>query len=242
MAKKKETDYRSGSALLKKQLAERAGKPVGLPSKKNVVNAVKQIGGAAITIAGPGKVVKGVQAAAKVAKTAKAAKQSTKRVEIMNKVEKKADALKAARTVAKKPSPSVKVVKPQGNASAKFRNEKEADRIARTARTKTASSKDLRGRAKQDYEVSKIKVSDNVTARVPAKSNYEFAKDMSTFGKIQKQNAAPLQATKADAAANARALKAAQGKSLASPSKKAVSKQNAEGRAKLNSLRNRFKK
>ena len=78
MAKKKETDYRSGSALLKKQLAERAGKPVGLPSKKNVVNAVKQIGGAAITIAGPGKVVKGVQAAAKVAKAANATKAGSK--------------------------------------------------------------------------------------------------------------------------------------------------------------------
>lgn len=210
MAKKKETDYRSGSALLKKQLAERAGKPVGLPSKKNVVNAVKQIGGAAITIAGPGKVVKGVQAAAKVAKSAKTAKSIAKRVEIMNKVEKKADALKAARTVAKKPSPSVKVVKPQGKAFNKFANEKEADRLARTRNTMPkTTSKDLKGRAKQDYEVSKIKVSDNVTARVPAKSNYEFSKDMSTFGKIQKQNAAPSQATKADAAANARALKAA---------------------------------
>jgi hypothetical protein len=209
MAKKKETDYRAGSALLKKQLAERAGKPVGLPSKKNVVNAAKQIGGAVAVAVGPGKIVKGVQAAAKVAKTAKAAKSIAKRVEIMKKVEKKEEAIRIARTVAKKPSASVKVVKPQGNASAKFRNEKEADRIARTARTKTASSKDLRGRAKQDYEVSKIKVSDNVTARVPAKSNYEFAKDMSRFGKIQKQNAGPLQATRAEANANARALKAA---------------------------------
>jgi hypothetical protein len=176
---------------------------------KRAGQAAKIIAGAAVTAVGPGKVVKGVQAASKVAKAAKAAKQSAKRVEIMNKVEKKADALKAARTFAKKPSSSVKVVKPQGKASAKFRNEKEADRIARTARTKTASSKDLRGRAKQDYEVSKIKVSDNVTARVPAKSNYEFAKDMSTFGKIQKQNAGPLKTTKAEAKANARGLKAA---------------------------------
>ena len=147
--------------------------------------------------------------AVKKAVTKKATKQSAKRVEIMRKAEKKAESAKAERTFAKKPSSSVKVVKPQGKASAKFRNEKEADRIARTARTKTASSKDLRGRAKQDYEVSKIKVSDNVTARVPAKSNYEFAKDMSTFGKIQKQNAGPLKTTKAEAKANARGLKAA---------------------------------
>jgi hypothetical protein len=168
----------------------------------------------------PGKAVAKVAAkvagnAVKKAATKKATKQSAKRVEIMRKAEKKAESAKAERTFAKKPSSSVKVVKPQGKASAKFRNEKEADRIARTARTKTASSKDLRGRAKQDYEVSKIKVSDNVTARVPAKSNYEFAKDMSTFGKIQKQNAGPLKTTKAEAKANARGLKAANKKKKA---------------------------
>jgi hypothetical protein len=162
----------------------------------------------------PGKAVAKVAAkvagnAVKKAATKKATKQSAKRVEIMRKAEKKAESAKAERTFAKKPSSSVKVVKPQGKASAKFRNEKEAERIARTARTKTSSFKDLRGRAKQDYEVSKIKVSDNVTARVPAKSNYEFAKDMSTFGKIQKQNAGPLKTTKAEAKANARGLKAA---------------------------------
>ena len=76
--KKKEVDYRSGSALLKKQLAERSGKPVVLPSKKKVVSAAKQIGGAALAIAGPGKVVKGVQAVAKVAKAAKTAKAASK--------------------------------------------------------------------------------------------------------------------------------------------------------------------
>ena len=65
------------------------------------------------------------------------------------------------------------------------------------------------GTARPDYEVAKIPVSKNLTARVPAKSNYEFAKDMSRFGKIQKQNAGPLQATKAEAKANARGLKAA---------------------------------
>jgi predicted CoA-binding protein len=168
---------------------------------KRAGQAAKIIAGAAVSAVGPGKVVKGVQAASKIAKVAK-------RVEIMNKVEKKAESLKAARTVAKKPSPSVKVVKAQGKASNKFRNEKEADRIARTKTPKT-TSKNLRGTARQDYEVSKIKVSDNVTARVPAKSNYEFAKDMSRFGKIGKQNAGPLQATKAEAKSIARGLKAA---------------------------------
>jgi hypothetical protein len=113
---------------------------------------------------------------------------------------------KATKTLST-PKSAVKVKPAQGKASNKFANEKEAERLARTARSKTTSSKDLRGSAKQDYEVSKVKVSPNVTARVPAKSNYEFAKDMSKFGKIQKQNAGPLNETKA--AVIARALKAA---------------------------------
>lgn len=104
--KKKEVDYRSGSALLKKQLAERSGKPVVLPSKKKVVSAAKQIGGAALTIAGPGKAVKGVQAvvkatkAAKTAKAANAAKQAAfkagqaKTVADKAKLEKLANAIK----------------------------------------------------------------------------------------------------------------------------------------------------
>ena len=77
-SKKNEYDYRSGSALLKKQLAARAGKPVVLPSRKNVTSAAKQIGGAVLTIAGPGKVVKGVQLTAKAIKGAKAAKAAAK--------------------------------------------------------------------------------------------------------------------------------------------------------------------
>jgi hypothetical protein len=93
MAKKKETDYRSGSALLKKQLAERAGKPVGLPSKKNVINAAKQIGGAALLIAGPGKAVKGAQAGAKAVVKAVAKRQGKKEV---------ANTKKAVRYVAEK--------------------------------------------------------------------------------------------------------------------------------------------
>jgi hypothetical protein len=146
-----------------------------------------------------------VKAAATVAKAGSVAK----RTKIMANAAKKIETNKVAKTIAKKPESSVKVIKAQGKASNKFRNEKEADRLARTSRSNTASSKNLRGSAKQDYEVVKIKVSDNVTARVPAKSNYEFAKDMSRFGKIQKQNAGPLQATKAEAKANARGLKAA---------------------------------
>jgi hypothetical protein len=155
----------------------------------------------------PGSIVRGVaKVAAKVAGTKAAS--AAKRTKIMADATKKAEATKIAKTIAKKPESSVKVVKAQGKASNKFRNEKEADRIARTARPKTKSSKDLRGSARQDYEVAKIKVSDNVTARVPAKSNYEFAKDMSRFGKIQKQNAGPLKPTKAEAKATSKALKA----------------------------------
>jgi hypothetical protein len=170
-------------------------------SAKGLRNASKAIvAGASMLPAG-----RAVKAASMVSKAASAAK----RTKIMANAEKKAEAMKISKTVAKKPEPSVKVVKAQGKASNKFRNEKEAERLARTARSKTASSKNLRGTAKQDYEVAKIKVSDNVTARVPAKSNYEFAKDMSRFGKIQKQNAGPLKATKAEAKANARGLKAA---------------------------------
>jgi hypothetical protein len=138
-----------------------------------------------------------------------ATKAAVKRAKIMSAADKKAEATKIAKTIAKKPSSSVKVISAQGKASRAFRNEKEADRLGRTARSKTPSSKDLRGSAKQDYEVSKIKISENVTARVPKKSNYDFAKDMSTIGKIQKQNAGPLKATKAEAKINVRALKAA---------------------------------
>jgi hypothetical protein len=147
--------------------------------------------------------------AKKVAGNAVKKAATAKRTKLMAKVEKTEAKNKIAKTIAKKPESSVKVVKAQGNSSRKFVNEKEADRIART-KTPKPTSKNLRGTARQDYEVSKIKVSPNVTARVPAKSNYEFAKDMSTIGKIQKQNAGPLKATKAEVKANARGLKAAQ--------------------------------
>jgi hypothetical protein len=159
-----------------------------------------------------------VKAAATVAKVGSAAK----RTKIMADAAKKIEATKVAKTITKKPESSVKVVSARGSSYNKIANQKEAERLARTSRSKTTSSKDLRGSAKQDYEVVKIKVSDNVTARVPAKSNYEFAKDMSRFGKIQKQNAGPLQATKAEAKANARGLKAANKTTKASKVQKKI--------------------
>jgi hypothetical protein len=77
MAQKKTVDYRSGSALLKKQLADRAGKKVGLPSKKNVKNLTK-LAATVATVAGPGKVVKAASKAAKAVKAAKATKAAAK--------------------------------------------------------------------------------------------------------------------------------------------------------------------
>jgi hypothetical protein len=173
-------------------------------SAKGLRNAGKAIAvGASLLPAG-----RGVKAAATAAKAVKVASQSAKRGKIMAAAEKKAEASKITRTIAKKPGSSVKVVKPQGKASRAFRNEKEAERLTRNPMPKS-TPKSGRGSARPDSEVAKIKISENVTARVPGKSNYEFAKDMSRFGKIQKQNAGPLKATKAEAKANARALKAA---------------------------------
>jgi hypothetical protein len=137
-----------------------------------------------------------------------ATKAAVKRGKIMAAADKKAEAEKIARTIAKKPSPSVKVVKPQGKASRAFRNEKEAERLTRNPMPKS-TPKSGRGSARPDSEVARIKISENVTARVPKKSNYDFSKDMSTISKIQKQNAGPSKATKAEVKANARGLKAA---------------------------------
>jgi hypothetical protein len=70
MAKKPEYDYRQGSALLKKQLADRAGKPVKYPSKKNLKNAADLailMGSLVVPVAG------GAIRGARVAKAAKAA-------------------------------------------------------------------------------------------------------------------------------------------------------------------------
>ena len=74
MPKKPETDYRSGSALLKKQLAERSGKSIGLPSKKNVKNlADLAILTASLVAPVAGGAIRGVRAA-KAAKAAIAKK------------------------------------------------------------------------------------------------------------------------------------------------------------------------
>jgi hypothetical protein len=173
-------------------------------SAKGLRNAGKAIAvGASLLPIG-----RGVKAASIAVKAGKAVSQSAKRAKIMSAAEKKSEAMKIAKTIAKKPESSVKVVKPQGKASNTFRNQKETERLTRNPMPKS-TPKTGRGSARPDSEVSKIKISNNVTARVPAKSNYDFAKDMSTIGKIQKQNAGPLKATKAEAKANARALKAA---------------------------------
>jgi hypothetical protein len=145
------------------------------------------------------------RAVAKKAATSAVKKAAAaKRTKIMADAAKKAEANKIAKTIAKKPEPSVKVVPARGKSYNKAANQKEAERLARKP-----MPKGQRTSARPDSEVAKIKISKNVTARVPAKSNYEFAKDMSRFGKIQKQNAGPLKPTKAEAKANARALKSA---------------------------------
>jgi hypothetical protein len=152
MAKKKETDYRAGSALLKKQLAARAGKPVGLPSKKNVISAAKQIGGAALLIAGPGKVVKGAQAGAKAVVKAAAKRQGKKEV---------ANTKKAVRYVVEKVQPktiaenSVKVRR--GNpAEAKRLNELSNKRTQDIATGKRAKSEEASVKNMKPAKVVKI--------------------------------------------------------------------------------------
>ncbi len=73
--------------------------------------------------------------------------------------------------------------------------------------------------------------------RTPAQAarQAEITKELNPVRSVRKKATVPGRTP------NARALNAAQGKSLASPAKRAVSKKNAEERAKLNSLRNRFK-
>jgi len=74
----KKEDYRvtRGKALIaeKKRVAANPNKKVVLPSKENA----KRVAGLALTVAGPGKVVKGAQLAVKAVKGAKAAKATTK--------------------------------------------------------------------------------------------------------------------------------------------------------------------
>ena len=150
--KKKEVDYRSGSALLKKQLAERSGKPVVLPSKKKVVSAAKQIGGAALLIAGPGKVVKGVQAGAKAVAKVAATKKAKKEL---------ANTKKAVRYVVEKVQPktiaenSVKVRR--GNpAEAKRLNEFSNKRTQDIATGKRAKSEEASVKNMKPAKVVKI--------------------------------------------------------------------------------------
>jgi hypothetical protein len=174
-----------------KQQAAQAKARAGGNNPVKVTNAgLKKLGGAALIAASMTPAGRGAKIAVTAAKAVKAAK--------------------AAKATVAAPKSAVNVVKAQGKSYNKVANQKEADRLARTARPKTASSKDLRGTAKQDYEVAKIPVTKNVTARVPAKSNYEFAKDMTRFEKIRKQSLAPAKLTKVEAKANARGLKAAQ--------------------------------
>ena len=184
----------------KQQIAQAKARAGGNNPIKVTNAGLKKLGGAAVIAASFTPVGRGVKAASMVAKAASTAK----RTKIMADSTKKAEATKIAKTIAKKPESSVKVVPARGSSYNKVANQKEADRIARNPMPKGQKTS-----ARPDSEVAKIKVSDNVTARVPAKSNYEFAKDMSRFGKIQKQNAAPLKTTKAEAKANARGLKAA---------------------------------
>jgi hypothetical protein len=177
----------------------------------NVTNAgLKKLGSAAVIAASMTPVGRGIKAASMVAKAASTAK----RTKIMANAEKKAEAMKISKTIAKKPSPSVKVVKVDKNVPREVianRNKVATEMAARRKSgelAKTTASRVNTNPTGKPKSI-KIKVSDNVTAQLPAKSNYEFAKDMSRFGKIQKQNAGPLKPTKAEAKANARGLKAA---------------------------------
>jgi hypothetical protein len=188
----------------KQQIAQAKARAGGNNPIKVTNAGLKKLGGAAVLAASMTPVGRVVRTAATVAKVGSAAK----RTKTMADAAKKAEAIKIAKTVAKKPEASVKVVPARGSSYNKVANQKETDRLLRNPMPKS-TPKSGRGSARPDDEVAKIKVSDNVTARVPAKSNYEFAKDMSRFGKIQKQNAGPLKPTKAEAKANARGLKAA---------------------------------
>jgi hypothetical protein len=188
----------------KQQIAQAKARAGGNNPIKVTNAGLKKLGGAAVIAASFTPVGRGVKAASMVAKAASTAK----RTKIMANAAKKAEATKIAKTIAKKPESSVKAVPARGSSYNKVANQKETERLTRNPKPKGQTTS-----AKPDSEVVKIKVSDNVTARVPAKSNYEFAKDMSRFGKIQKQNAGPAKTTKAEAKANARGLKAANKKS-----------------------------
>jgi hypothetical protein len=221
----------------KQQIAQAKARAGGNNPVKVTNAELKKLGSGALIAASftpAGRAVKVAATAVKAAKTAKAASIAQKK----NYAEKvTAPAKRVVEAAKREKETGVRVVPAQGKSYNKVANQKEVERITRNPMPKGQKTS-----ARPDSEVAKIPVTKNVTARVPAKSNYEFAKDMTRFEKIRKQSLTPAKTTKAEAKANARGLKAAQGKSLASPAKKAVSKNNAEERAKLNSLRNRFKK
>jgi hypothetical protein len=192
----------------KQQIAQAKARAGGNNPVKVTNAELKKLGSGALIAASftpAGRAVKVAATAVKAAKTAKAASIAQKK----NYAQKVTTPAKRVAEAAKREKETgVKVVPARGSSYNKVANQKEAERLARTATPKT-TSKNLRGTARQDYEVAKIPVTKNVTARVPAKSNYEFAKDMTRFEKIRKQSLAPAKTTKAEAKANARGLKAA---------------------------------
>jgi hypothetical protein len=167
-------------------------------AKKAATSAGKQVVKATL-----GKKSAAKYAASKAAANAKTVATSSRNAK---KAAETRSALKAAKSKPPLATPksTVNVVKAKGKSYNKVANQKEAARLTRNPMPKGQRTSPL-----PDKKVAKIPVSENLTARVPAKSNYEFAKDMSRFGKIQKQNAGPLKPTKAEAKANARGLKAA---------------------------------
>lgn len=112
--------------------------------------------------------------------------------------------------------------------------EKTAKKIATVkSKLRTINSKTLMDKASTMSPTSeglKVRASRDVTVRVKAKPNYELAKDFSTIGKIQKQNAGGV-ATRAEAKANARGLRAAN-----KPTNKVGSKADKELRSRTKSV------
>jgi hypothetical protein len=205
--KKKETDYRSGSALLKKQLAARSGKPVVLPSKKNVVNAAKQIGGAALTVAGPGKIVKvakavkAVQAASKAKKADNVAKAMLKRKSEYANVDRSVKTIYNGNT----PERVSKEFKVDYNRlSDKAVNEAKSGRAAKADAARIEKYNAESGR----NSTFRKKVSENVTVKIKAKPSDKVKKDMAELAKINGRKTIPG-VTKAKVKAETRALKAA---------------------------------
>jgi hypothetical protein len=188
----------------KQQIAQAKARAGGNNPVKVTNAELKKLGSGALIAASfipAGRAVKVAATAVKAAKTAKAASIAQKK----NYAEKvTAPAKRVAEAAKREKETGVKVVPARGSSYNKAANQKEAERLARKP-----MPKGQRTSALPDEKVAKIPVTKNVTARVPAKSNYEFAKDMTRFEKIRKQSLAPAKTTKAEAKANARGLKAA---------------------------------